>query len=189
MPSARRDSRSQRTGAQPMFGTLRPGASSARHRARQQAEALGAAELLGALEEQLQAEADAEDRRPRRGPLGDQLVEPGRADPLHRPREGADAGQDQAVGGAHSSGSAQIVAARADVLERLLDRAQVPHPVVQDQIRRAAAPRRGRLDAHSLSVPLVEGTPVSSGSIETATRSARAKALKEASIMWWALVP
>ena len=31
---------------------------------------------------------------------------------------------------------------------------------------------------HSVRVPFVEGTPVSSGSIETASRSARAKALK-----------
>ena len=72
-----------------------------------------------------------------------------------------------------------IVARRADVLERLLDRAQVAHPVVEDRDP----------GAHSLSVPLVEGTPLSSGSIETATRRARAKALKQASIMWWALVP
>ena len=55
----------------------------------------------------------------------------------------------------------------ADPLERLLDRAQVAHPVVEDR-----APVR-----HRSSVPLVEGTPVSSGSIETASRSARANAL------------
>ena len=33
------------------------------------------------------------------------------------------------------------------------------------------------------------GTPGSSGSIETASRSALANALNAASIMWWALVP
>ena len=41
----------------------------------------------------------------------------------------------------------------------------------------------------TVSVPLVEGTPVSVGSMATAARSARAKALNAASIMWWALVP
>ena len=39
------------------------------------------------------------------------------------------------------------------------------------------------------SVPFVEGTPRSAGSIATASRSARANALKQASIMWWALEP
>ena len=70
-------------------------------RAREQAEAVGAAELGGRVEEQLQAEADAEDRHAGVAALGDQLVEAELADPLHRPREGADAGQDHAVGGAH----------------------------------------------------------------------------------------
>ena len=70
----------------------------------EQAEALGPAELGGRVEEQLQAEADAEDRHAGAAALGDQLVEAARADALHRPREGADPGQDQAVGGANSSG-------------------------------------------------------------------------------------
>ncbi len=112
-------------------------------------------------------------------PLGDQLVEAALADPLHRPREGTDARQDDAVGGAHLGGVVADRRRRADVLQRLLDRAQVAHPVIEDR-------DPGR---HSLSVPFVEGTPLSSGSIETATRRARAKALKLASIMWWALVP
>ena len=42
---------------------------------------------------------------------------------------------------------------------------------------------------HAVSVPLVEGTPVSVGSIATAARSARANALNAASIMWCAFVP
>ena len=66
--------------------------------------------------------------------------------------------------------------ARAHVRERLLDAAAVAHPVVGDR-------------DHEVSVPLVDGTPVSSGSIATATRSARANALKHASIMWCAFVP
>ena len=83
-----------------MCGTLRPSASSSVDRAGEQAEAGGAAQLGGRVEEQLQAEADAEDRHPGVAALGDQLVEAALADPLHRPREGADAGQDQPVGGA-----------------------------------------------------------------------------------------
>ncbi len=35
----------------------------------------------------------------------------------------------------------------------------------------------------------MDGTPVSSGSIDTASRSARASALNAASTMWWVLVP
>ena len=171
---------------------LQAGRVEPRHRAGQQAEAGGAAELLAALEEQLQAEADAEDRSPRRGPLGDQLVEPGRADPLHRPREGADAGQDQAVGGAHRLGVGadhRPAPRRA----RAPSRPSAGSPSRSQGQDRGAAPSASRPGAadtlHSLSVPFVEGTPVSSGSIETATRSARAKALNEPSIMWWALVP
>ena len=55
---------------------------------------------------------------------------------------------------------------------------------------REVAPRRRLRDGASpetaiqeVRVPLVEGTPVSFGSISTASRSARANALKHASIM------
>ena len=71
--------------------------------------------------------------------------------------------------------SAVSTGSRADVLERLLDAAAVAHAVVDDR--------------DHVSVPFVDGTPVSLGSTATATRSARANALKHASIMWWALVP
>ena len=53
------------------------------------------------------------------------------------------------------------------------------------RLRRPASPSEGLV----VSVPFVDGTPVSVGSMATAARSARAKALKAASIMWWALVP
>ena len=43
-------------------------------------------------------EADAEHGRALLDPVRDELVEPELADPLHRLREGADAGQDHAVG-------------------------------------------------------------------------------------------
>src|SRR4029077_663406 len=69
----------------------------------------------------------------------------------------------------------------ADVLERLEDRPAVAPPVVYQ------ADAGGR--THAVSVPFVDGTPVSVGSIATAVRSARAVALNAASIMWWALDP
>ncbi len=55
--------------------------------------------------------------------------------------------------------------------------------------KRPGASGRGRRPPQPVRVPLVEGTPGSSGSIETASRSALANALKQASIMWWALEP
>ena len=78
--------------------------------------------------------------------------------------------------GADLVGSAVMTRLGAHVRERLLDAAAVAHPVVGDR-------------DHEVSVPLVDGTPVSSGSIATAPRSARANALKHASIMWCAFVP
>src|SRR5205085_2149600 len=78
-----------------------------------------------------------------------------------------------------------LVIARDDglgtgVLDRLLDRAAVAHPVIEHRDRRTRA---------HVSVPLVLGTPRSLGSIATAARNARASALKVASITWCALVP
>jgi hypothetical protein len=48
---------------------------------------------------------------------------------------------------------------------------------------------RGRVMTSRVSVPLVEGTPPSRGSIATAARSERANALNSASTMWWAFSP
>ena len=65
----------------------------------------------------------------------------------------------------------------ADLLERLLDRAPVAHPVVEHRDRGAVG------SLMRSDVPLVLGTPDSVGSSATAARSARATALKIASIM------
>ena len=114
-----------------------------------------------------------------RGALGDQLVEAEPRMRAHRLGEGADAGQHDAVGArGRRRGRRVIAAVGADVLERLLDRAQVAHAVVDDGD-----------PGSSLSVPLVDGHLGLLGSIATAPRSARAKALKLASITWWAFVP
>ena len=110
---------------------------------------------------------------------------PSSAGSVHRAREGAHAGHDEAGGGAQRVGVAADGDARADVLERLLHRAAVAHAVVDDRDLHGLLQQR----AHRLSVPFVLGTPVSPGSIATAWRRARANALKAASIMWWALLP
>ncbi len=136
--------------------------------------------LLGLLEEQLHAHAGAEERHSRRGRRAQQPVELELMDDPHRRRERPDARQEDAVGGQQDFVVAADDGAGPDALQRLLDRTAVPHPVIDDgdQRRWGGWPRR-----HVVRVPLVEGTPVSVGSIDTARRSARAKALKAASIM------
>src|SRR5207244_3740639 len=60
----------------------------------------------------------------------------------------------------------------AETLQRLLGRPQVSDPVVDDRDQ---------------SVPLVDGT--ASPSTRTASRSARATPLNDASITWWPFFP
>src|SRR5918997_1117413 len=77
----------------------------------------------------------------------------------------------------HAHTQPQYGNARVDPLvEELVqgEGAQVPHPVVEDGDQRR---------------PLVEGTPCTRASSETASRSARANALNDASTMWWAFAP
>ena len=133
-----------------------------------------------------------EDRRPLPRALDHELVEAQLAHGAHRRGKGADAGDDEAVGRAQ-----RVVVGRqghpgADALERLLDAAAVAHPVVDDPDARSPRLRRPaialeteglRPAALHVKVPLVEGTPVSVGSMATAPRRARAKALNAASIM------
>jgi hypothetical protein len=51
----------------------------------------------------------------------------------HRLRKGADAGQDQAVGRSGALDVVRYLRRNPDVLERLLDRAKVAHPVIEDR--------------------------------------------------------
>ena len=134
--------------------------------------------LGGALEQELEAETDAEHGNARAQPLGDQGVELQLADPPHRRGERPDAREDHSLRRAGELGVCGQPCLGADAFERLLDRAQVSHAVVEDG------------DAgHPVRVPLVDGIPGSAGSIDTASRNARANDLKHASIMWWALEP
>src|SRR5690606_25467437 len=91
-----------------------------------------------------------------------------------------------AVGGRDPLGVGGDLGLDPDVLQRLLDAAPVAHAVVDDRQSTVAERSFAR---HAVSVPLVDGTPRSFGSIDTATRSARASALIPASIMWWAPRP
>ena len=114
--------------------------------AAQQAEALGAAELLGALEEQVHPQAQPDDRHARGRALAHERVEAAVAQPPHRLRQRADAGQHEAVGRREHLDVGGQQRLGADALEGLLDRAAVAHAVVDDP-------------DHSVSVPLVDGTP------------------------------
>src|SRR5262245_13768722 len=149
-----------------------------RDRPLQEAEALGPPELGCRLEQELHPEADPEHRLTIGRAFGDRLVEAQLLDPLHRLRERANAGKDEPVGVASPIGLARPNGVDVDVRERLLDRTEVAHAVVEDANARRLLRFASGADtvcAHA-SVPLVDGTPVSSGSIDTASRSARANA-------------
>src|SRR5262249_29840785 len=131
--------------------------------ARQQAEAVDAAVLLGALDRELEAEADAEHGLRGRDPRTQRLVEALLAQLVHGRAGGADAGQHREVGARDVVGHL-----RAEPTQRDLDRADVPGAVIADR------------DLHS--TPFVDGMPADSA--RSATRSARPTALYDASTTW-----
>src|SRR5690606_28450967 len=73
---------------------------------------------------------------------------------------------------------------RARALHRAHRGAEVARAVVEDDDRRSSA----HWPSPS-SVPLVDGTPVSRGSMAAASRNARANALNYASTRWWGSRP
>jgi hypothetical protein len=110
-------------------------------------------------------------------------------------------GEHDALGGgdARRIGGDEDVVAGRHVLDRLGDRAQVAHAVIDDGhvvigLTRFSTGRRPR-DAQpreqgNQSAPLVEGmVPAARSSGSAAMRSARAKALNTVSHWWWALSP
>src|SRR5262245_37918955 len=147
----------------------------AAHRPRQHAEAARAGALLALREQQLQAEADAEYRPTGVDRLPHRAVEPLPRDPPHRLAEVPDARQDDGLGAVELARGADHPHPRAEPLERLGGAAQVAHLVVQDRDQGSRARRAHRN-------PLVEGTPPTRGLAATAAASARATALKQASI-------
>ena len=101
----------------------------------QHVQALDGPELLALVEEQLHAEADAEEGaagsdRPAHG-----LEEPECAEIRHAGAERPDARQDDARRGGDPLGIAGHLRGLPDALERLLHGPQVPHPVVDDRER------------------------------------------------------
>ena len=159
----------------PDVGQAQTGGAQRRHFSRDQAESGGGLELSRALEEQVHPQADPEHGQAGHATLDDHITEAELVQVAHRPREGADAGHDEAIRACEHVAIASDRSPRPDVLECLFHRATIAHPVVDDGDLRT----RG----HAVSVPFVLGTPCSVGSSATAARSARAKALKAASIM------
>ena len=162
----------------------RRGALEADGAAGQDPEGLGAV-LVAALEQQLEAEADAEERAIRRDPGADRLDEAAVAQPVHRGSGRADARHDAAGPGRRCRSPVTARWTRAPaVVERLLDRDEVAGAVVDDGDARSA----GGHIRHP-SDPFVDATPVRRGSGSHATRSARPSALNAASARWWSLRP
>src|SRR5690606_30431024 len=93
-------------------------------------------------------------------------------------RGGADARQDHPVGAFQAGGAVDHLRLHAQAFQRVADRAEVGAAGIDDDDAFA-----GR--AHS--TPLVDGR--ASPSRRMAWRSARASALKLASILWWSLSP
>ena len=105
---------------------------------------------------------------------------------VERGRAGAErplTGDHQLVGARQDVGVGADDRLRPDAGERLLDAAEVAAAEIGDD---DLASSRA---AHAVSVPLVDGTPTTRGSIRTAAEVARANALNSASIMWCAFSP
>ena len=127
----------------------------------------------------MHADADAKERAARRNRFERDLVQTGVSERFAAPTEGPDAGQDDR-GGAFDLGRVRGEdRVRTDVFQRLLCGAQVADAVVEhrDARRRTV----GAAVGSDHRVPLVEGSVVPS--MRTASRSARAAAFTDASMM------
>ncbi len=125
--------------------------------------------LVGAVEEELEAEADPEEWPPGGDPGPDRLDQAAPAEAVHRRPGRADAGHDQGVGAAQRFGVADHDRLGPDHLEGPADADQVARAVVGDG------------DPDHWRVPLSDAMPVRRGSISQASRSARPSALNAAS--------
>ena len=101
--------------------------------AAQNPDALVAAQFPGALEQELEPEADAQHGGARLHPGRHQPVQAQLPDPRHRPGKGAHTGKDHSGGPLRLGRLARDEAVRPDPPERLLDGPQVAHPVVEDR--------------------------------------------------------
>src|SRR5258706_718319 len=131
-------------------------------------------ELLALAEQELEAEADAEKRLFALHDFADRPDEVVAPEVFHAGVEGADARQHDPVGVENRRDVARDLRPAAHALEALLDAAKVPHAVIDDRDHR---------------LPLVDRTPLTRGSMRVAWPSARASALKQASMMWCGFSP
>src|SRR2546425_11579004 len=139
------------------------------HAPRQQPEALVAAVLRRLLEEQLVAEADAEDRPSLQGQLDHAPPQPTLRELFKGRRKRPHARQDHAIGVIELIGVSRQRRVGSDMEKSAVDRAHVAYTVVDDRDH----PSR----------PLDEGTP-GPPPAAIAWRSARPKALNVASATW-----
>ena len=157
----------------------------AHHVASQQAQHRGAV-LVGTLEEQLQAEADADVPGAAPDTLEDGSHEALAVQAVHGRPAGAHAGDEDGIRVLQVRGRRGDGHSGAQQLQRVADAHQVAGAVVDHgdphRIGHAGPEAFGRL-------PFVEATPARRGSGDTAMRNARARALKAASARWWSLRP
>jgi len=132
--------------------------------------------LLAFVEQQLEANADPQERPAAAGRFDKGFDEPARAQSLVAILERADAGQHDCAGPGDGVGVIGNRGRVAGALAALLCAAQVAHAVVHN-------------DDHVSSIPFVEGTSFTRESMRTASHKARENALKMASMAWCALVP
>jgi hypothetical protein len=154
------------------------------------AKRLGAV-LVAGLEQELQAEADAQERPAHRDPAQDRVDQPGPREPVHRRGGRADSRYHERIRGVEAVGVSGDRDASADRGESLVDGHEVARAIVHDRdpepdcaLERVRAAR-----SRHPAAPFVEATPLRRGSIEQAARMARARALNAASARWWSFRP
>ena len=135
--------------------------------------------FVAAVEQHLLADADPEERSTRQDRFVDDRFEPAAAQRVETGAERSDTGQHDGSGVAHQAGVGSEAGVGADVLQRLLRRAEVPDAVVEHGDQRFATQSSHRPTCHS--TPFVDGTP--SPSTRTASRRQRATPLNVASMM------
>ena len=178
----RRASRRRSTWFQPMCGSV--GASSRRTVRPGSTPSVVGAVLVAALEQELQPEADAEERPVGGDPGADRLDEaaPRAAGPSPAPRRRRP-GTTSASAPSRSPARSRRRTRRPTRGQRLLDADEVAGAVVDDR------------DPRALGAAVIRASPssrrrrVRRGSGSQATRSARPSALNAASARWWSLRP
>ncbi len=136
--------------------------------------------LVAPVEEELEAEADAEVRTAVGDPAQQRVHEPGASKPAHRRAGGTDAGDDHGVHAFEVLRLHDDAYGRTDAGECLLDAHQVARAIVDDGDPHGTGRRSGNLVDHA-RLPFVDATPTRRGSGSDAARNARASALNAAS--------